>query len=600
MNIKRICRALMCLVLICCLIVQTVPVKTEATGAGFAATIASASSVTVAAPLAVGASLIALGVMADNTNPLVFENVVNDAVDSLSAAGQWVADGTVELLRTVDEDGNAMYYAAGDMLEGLRSWLFNESVISIPSVNPAGSTISVTDYFGTHNYSSSVPFLVGYGYLYYQYGSSLNSPYIIYVAYDYGYITWYGSDGSVTAQLEMTANSYGSRVRMTHCSNVNPAEAGWTLPYLGTFYSEAELYQAFAGSGVGLPSTSLDLSLGQIPTYSLDGTVQDNAFKDYMSKQIRFQNQENPEDPDGDEASYDWMVPLSLGAAGTVYAMTQAEQWLGSTPSDFSDYETVTDYTIVDTPTVGGFPGILTTPNVGSGADDDSIPVVPPAIGGGSTSITPADGLEGTLSDTNAGTFLDSIGSFFGSWFDSILKWLEALWELISSGVISLVEAIAAIPAAISEVFTNVLTWAFAISDTFIATKVEALTAKYPYLDTFLALGTDLKAYFLSLGTKPPIIYIDLGASRGSLPLGGRQAFIDLTWYAEYKSTMDAILGAFIWLWLAWRVFHALPGIINGMSGTVGERTTYSGSHNIVLPPSSPQRELPPGNKRRS
>ena len=82
MNIKRLGRALICLLLIFCLILNIAPPKAEATGAGLAATLVGASSVSVAAPLAVGAGLIALGVMASEVNPLVFENVVNDAVDS--------------------------------------------------------------------------------------------------------------------------------------------------------------------------------------------------------------------------------------------------------------------------------------------------------------------------------------------------------------------------------------------------------------------------------------------------------------------------------------------------------------------------------------
>ena len=39
----------------------------------------------------------------------------------------------------------------------------------------------------------------------------------------------------------------------------------------------------------------------------------------------------------------------------------------------------------------------------------------------------------------------------------------------------------------------------------------------------------------------------------------------------DYKPKMDAILGAIIWLWLAWRVFLSVPGIINGASGVWGK-----------------------------
>ena len=80
-----------------------------------------------------------------------------------------------------------------------------------------------------------------------------------------------------------------------------------------------------------------------------------------------------------------------------------------------------------------------------------------------------------------------------------------------------------------------------------------------------------LKLFFTGLGSKPPIIWIDLSAATGSCLWGGRQIFMDLTWYADYKPKMDAILGAIIWLWLAWRVFLSVPGIINGASGVWGK-----------------------------
>lgn len=76
--------------------------------------------------------------------------------------------------------------------------------------------------------------------------------------------------------------------------------------------------------------------------------------------------------------------------------------------------------------------------------------------------------------------------------------------------------------------------------------------------------------YIRYLGIQPPIIYINLGSSRGSYFLGGKEVFVDLTWYAEYKPTVDWIISAFIWMWFVWRVFISLPGIIAGTSGFWG------------------------------
>ena len=129
-TMSRILQFLVCFLLICSLVVNLLPVRSDATAAGFAGTITAVSGVTVSAPLVIGAAVIALGVMANNTNPLVFENTVNDAVASLSAAGKWVKDGTVELLQTIDEAGQKVYYVAGDMLENLRGWVLDSGVVS--------------------------------------------------------------------------------------------------------------------------------------------------------------------------------------------------------------------------------------------------------------------------------------------------------------------------------------------------------------------------------------------------------------------------------------------------------------------------------------
>jgi len=40
---------------------------------------------------------------------------------------------------------------------------------------------------------------------------------------------------------------------------------------------------------------------------------------------------------------------------------------------------------------------------------------------------------------------------------------------------------------------------------------------------------------------------------------------IDLTWYAKYKPTVDAILSSFIWVVFAYNTFKDLPSIISGV-----------------------------------
>lgn len=107
----------------------------------------------------------------------------------------------------------------------------------------------------------------------------------------------------------------------------------------------------------------------------------------------------------------------------------------------------------------------------------------------------------------------------------------------------------------------------------------------------------------LGLGSRPPIIYIDL--SNKSWAMGGRIAFIDLTWYAEYKTTMDYILSAFLWLLFLWRVFLNLPSILEGLPGisvffpTSAERLDTPALPPVGMPPAPDQTLLPDNDRKR-
>lgn len=581
MNIKRIGRALICLLLIFCLILNIAPPKAEATGAGLAATLVGASSVSVAAPLAVGAGLIALGVMASEVNPLVFENVVNDAVDSLAAAGNWVKDGTVELLQTVDETGQKAYYAAGEMLDNLRSWIYDTSIIVENSFLAADSgTFTITDSSG--NVISYTVDFSGPASLVAVNSSSYGSKYTtVYCISSGDSVSWdlYAdnelSDSGSTSYSESYGGYYKSITKVNRSSFTVSG-----IPF-------STLTDAISGVSSGPYLTSSDLTLGSIPYAGAftDGSSALEWAEEYARKALKVIEGGNDPDPDSQPPNDGkWFWPLALGlSVGVLGAMSQADEWSGQTPQEFNDYSTKTEFEILNRPEFDGWQGLEIAPATNPNPD----PGTNPGTGGdsGSSGDTGSDGdSDSTGTDettwfqrivtgieelpskfqnwiTDCKTAIEELPSKFADWFNKIIEILGNIWEWLQNLVSSLIDAL-----------KQLLVDLFAPSAEFIANKVNALCAKYPYLDTFLALGTDLKAYFLSLGTKPPIIYIDLGASRGSLPLGGRQAFIDLTWYAEYKPTMDAILGAFLWLWLAWRLFLSLPGLIQGFSGTYGSK----------------------------
>ena len=102
---SRFFRCLVCFLVICCILVNLSPIKADATAAGLLAPIVGGATVTVSAPLVIGASLIALGIMAATNDD--FQRVVSNAVSNL---GDWIKDGTVELIQTVDKAGKKAYY----------------------------------------------------------------------------------------------------------------------------------------------------------------------------------------------------------------------------------------------------------------------------------------------------------------------------------------------------------------------------------------------------------------------------------------------------------------------------------------------------------
>ena len=566
MNYKRIGRALICLLLISCLILNIAPPKVEATGAGLAATLVGASSVSVAAPFAVGAGLIALGVMAKNTNPLVFENTVNDAVASLSAAGKWVKDGTVELLQTIDEAGQKVYYVAGDMLENLRGWVLDSGVVSESSYYhyANGPSTSYDDalnyalhcesaYIGTRILNST---------------TGLKATYIIaapsndYISYSNGTLTCHGY-GTFWAQYDISGTGTWSVV------NTSSTYTYYNVTVLKTSPPYDSIY---------------DLTLGHLP--SQDETLTDTtvvAFHPYVAKALRTRT--GGSGGSGDNGGKQkWWLGVALGATlGATLAQTQQQVIESPQVEEIPDISIGQEFdveygTYIETDTNTGAEEekdyILLTPTPGSspGTGTDPDPGSNPGTGVGSGSDSEStwfqkiiQGIEELPSKfeswiTDCKTAIKELPSKFADWFNKIIEILGNIWELLQNLVSSLIDAL-------RQLLINL----FVPSEDFIATKVNSLIEKYTYLEPMLTLGDNLKLYFTGLGIEPPVIYIDLGAATGSYAYGGRTIFVDLRWYEQYKPTMDAIIAAFMWLWLTWRFLLSLPGIIQGNSGIWGD-----------------------------
>jgi len=237
--------------------------------------------------------------------------------------------------------------------------------------------------------------------------------------------------------------------------------------------------------------------------------------------------------------------------------------------------------------------------------DDDTElgdPVVWPDFPSVDTPDVPFPGTDNDYTGAEEDTsWLTKIGEWI-KWLGELIKeWIKWLGEYIVEWIKWLGEIVQLLPDAIAYYLKLMVQWLveafkplfqklaewlqplmdylleglkklFVPKDGYFDEKIEILKAKFPLLNSVLTLADLLKAFFLGLGATPPIIYIDLGAGSGWHYMGGRTIFVDFSWYAQYKPTMDAILSAFLWLWFAWRLLLRMPGIIQGASAIEGTR----------------------------
>ena len=84
--------------------------------------------------------------------------------------------------------------------------------------------------------------------------------------------------------------------------------------------------------------------------------------------------------------------------------------------------------------------------------------------------------------------------------------------------------------------------------------------------------GDILNEFFQDVQSgEPPKIVIDLSLSESKYNWGASGYALDMSWYARYKPEVDSLLSAMMWLFFIWRVFVALPGIIDGTAGMVDD-----------------------------
>lgn len=177
---------------------------------------------------------------------------------------------------------------------------------------------------------------------------------------------------------------------------------------------------------------------------------------------------------------------------------------------------------------------------------------------GGGSSDSGSDTMTGTISQVQADTFWEKLAAVLKAPF-------ERLGNMLLEGIQAL----------------------FVPETDFLTAKVDAIRAEFTFADAIMTTGEFFRTGFADLGTEPPVIYIDLGATEGSYNIGGKVVFVDMSWYERYKPTGDAILASFLWIVFAWRMLIKVPGIISGMPGDF----VMQGVHGLGLADSLPTRK---------
>ena len=150
MKYSRLLRTIVCLVLVCCLVVHASPLRVDASTV-VGAEIVKASVVTGNPYIIAGAALAALGIYA-GVETGAFDGVIQSAVSHLESLGSWIEEGSMKLLKTVTDVDVSTYYVAGELLNELLFFLFDDQFIrfTMPGAKyyPSGAQLYTSQYSG--------------------------------------------------------------------------------------------------------------------------------------------------------------------------------------------------------------------------------------------------------------------------------------------------------------------------------------------------------------------------------------------------------------------------------------------------------------------
>lgn len=358
---SRILRTLVCLLLICCILINLSPLKARATAV--VEGVAYIGSVLGPVGMVAAASVIALGLYA-GANPHEFENLCDAAATHLTEIGTNVKDGFVELLQVTDSQGYSQLYVPGDIFADLWSWVYSSDYLCdnryIPSDAPDEFKLALES-------ASEFPLAVWFY-------STIQSQYMIYrCSYPYCRIDAENKRIFAYSDSEMTSvASWG-----LWQSSVNYWSG--SSSYVNYTYAENGIYR-FCGSGALDYSTTYDLTLGYLPSEDIeldDETIV--TFHPYLADVIRTRSG-GSWDPENDP--FKWWLGLRFAESlEELYQTSQQAQIENPSVVEIPDLQEGTQYEVtIETDEDGNEryvlspiynPGTGTDPGTGDGTDTD-------------------------------------------------------------------------------------------------------------------------------------------------------------------------------------------------------------------------------------
>lgn len=121
---------------------------------------------------------------------------------------------------------------------------------------------------------------------------------------------------------------------------------------------------------------------------------------------------------------------------------------------------------------------------------------------------------------------------------------------------------------------SDLLKGLFVPRDGYFQERIDEIRSEFVLMDSVMATVDEIQSFFNeSSFDEAPKISINMGNSRGQFNYGKTSYALDLSWYKEYKPSVDIILSGIMWLFFIWRVFIGLPSILGGVGTSISFAT---------------------------